>query len=71
MEIDIPFVTTYPPKVNQLGKLIRDLISFFYNDEEAQKFLSTPPMVSYRSVGKIKDYMVRSKMYPVERRIGC
>ena len=28
-------------------------------------------MVSYRSARKIKDYIVRSKLYPLERNVGC
>ena len=28
-------------------------------------------MVSYRSARKIKDYLVRSKLYPLERNVGC
>ena len=27
--------------------------------------------LSYRSARKIKDYIVRSKLYPVERKVGC
>ena len=28
-------------------------------------------MVTYRSARKIKDYIVRSKLYPLERNVGC
>ena len=28
-------------------------------------------MVSYRSARKIKDYIVRSKLYPLKRNVGC
>ena len=48
------------PKVKKLGKLIKDLLPFLYSDEEVQKVFSLPPMVSYRSARKIKDYIVRS-----------
>ena len=30
-----------------------------------------PPIVSDRSARKIKDYVVTSKLYPVERKVGC
>ena len=69
LESGIPFVTTYHPKVKELGKLIRDLLPFLYSDGEVQKVFSPPLIVSYKSVGKIK-YIVRSKLYPVERKIG-
>ena len=71
LESDIPFVATYHPKVKELGKLITDLLPFLYSDGEVQKVFSPPPIVSYRSARKIKDYIVRSKLYPVERNVGC
>ena len=47
------FVTTYHPKVKELGKLIRDLLPFLYSDGEVQKIFSAP-IVSYRSARKKK-----------------
>ena len=64
------FVVTYHPKVKKLGKLIKDLLPFLCSDEEVQKVFS-PPVVSYRSARKIKYYIVRSKLYPRERNVGC
>ena len=66
----IPFVTTYHPKVKDLGRLIRDLLPFLYSDGEVQKVFSPPSIVSYRIARKIKNYIVRSKLYPVERKVG-
>ena len=31
LQSGIPFVTTYPPKVEELGKMIRDLLPFLYS----------------------------------------
>ena len=70
-ENGIPFVVTYHPKVKKLGKLIKDLLPFLYSDEEVQKVFSPLPMVSHRSTRKIKDYIVRSKLYPLERNVVC
>ena len=65
-------MATYHPKVKDLGKLMMDLLRFLYNDEGVEKVFSPPPIVSYRSARKIKDYIVRSKLYPVERNgAGC
>ena len=58
-ENGIPFVVTCHPKVKKLRKLIKDLLPFLYSDEEVQKVFLPPPMVSYRSVRKIKDYIVK------------
>ena len=70
-ENGVPFAVTYHPKFKKLGKLIKDLLSFLYSDEEVQKVFSPPPMVSNRSAKKIKDYIVRSKLYLLERNVGC
>ena len=52
-ENGVPFVVTYHPKIKKLGKLIKNLHPILYSDEEVQKVLSPPPMVSYRSARKI------------------
>ena len=57
----IPFVATYRTKVKDFGKLIKDLLPFLYSDEE---------VFSYRSAEKIKDYIIRSKLYYVQRSVG-
>ena len=41
------------------------------DEEKVQKVFSPPPMVSYRCPTKIKDCIVRSKLYPFERNVGC
>ena len=56
-ENGVHFGVTYHPKVKKLGKLIKDFLPLLYSDEEVQKVLSPPPMVSYRSARKIKDSM--------------
>ena len=71
LESGIPFVTTYHPEVKELRKMMRDLLPFAYSDGEVQKVFSPPPIVSYRSARKIKDYIVRSKLCLVERKVGC
>ena len=54
----IPFVATYHPKVKDLGKLIKDLLSFLCSDEEVEKVFSPHPIASYTGARKIKDYLV-------------
>ena len=67
LQSGIPFVTTYPPKVEELGKMIRDLLPFLYNYGE----VLTSSDCILQKCKKIKDYIVRSKFYPVERNVGC
>ena len=63
------FVATYHPKLKSLGKLIKNLQLFLYSDSKVQRVFSPAPIVSYRSARKIKGYIVRSKLYPIERKV--
>ena len=65
-ENGIPFMATYHSKVKDLGKLVKDLLPFLSSDEEVEKVFSPPPIASYRSARKIKDYIFRYKLYSVE-----
>ena len=59
LESGILFVTTYHPKVKRLWKLIRNSLPLLYSDEEVQEVFPPP------------SHIVRSKLYPVERKVGC
>ena len=69
-EQDVPFVATYHSKLKDLGKLIKNLQLFLYSDSEVQRVFSLAAIVSYRSARKIKDYIVRFNLYPIERKVG-
>ena len=58
----------YYPKLKDLSKLIKKLFS--YSDSEVRRLFSSAPIVCYRSTRKIKDYLIRSKLYPIERKVG-
>lgn len=63
LESGASFVPTYHPiEIRDLGIFIRGPTSFLYNDEEVRKFYSPPPMVSYKSARKIKNYIMRSRL---------
>ena len=64
------FAPTYPPKLKDLDKLIKNLQLFLPSDREVKRVFSPAPIVFYRSARKIKDYIVRSNLYPIERNIG-
>ena len=44
-ERGILFEFTCHPKINDINKLIKDLLQFFYSDEDVQKVFSPPPIV--------------------------
>ena len=69
-EQGVLFIATYHSKIKDLGKLIKNLQLFLYSDSEVKRVFSPAAMVSYRSAGKIKDYIVRSETYPIGRKVG-
>ena len=39
-------------------------------DQEVKRTFTPQPMVSYRSARKLSSYLVRAKLYPIERKVG-
>ena len=66
----VPFVVTYNPAFKNLFQVIRKTLQLLSADEEVKKVFSTAPFVSFRSTRNLKSYLVRSKIYPLERKVG-
>ena len=66
----IPLVVTYHPLFNSLGKVLSKNLNILYMDEEVKKVFYPGPMVSFRSARKVSSYLVRAKVYPLERTVG-
>ena len=50
----------------------RDIILnvYIYMNQEIKNVFTPGPIVSYRSARKINSYLVRAKLYPLERKAG-
>ena len=66
----VPLVVTYNPAFKNLVQVIRKNLQLLYADEEIKKVFSPVPFVSFRSTRNLKSYLVRSKIYPLERKVG-
>ena len=66
----IPFVVTYHSQLRNQGKIINQNIYLLEINKESKKILSPRPMVSFRSPRKISSYLVRAKLYPLDRVVG-
>ena len=66
----VPLVVTYNPAFKNLSQVIRKKLQLLYADEEVKKVFSPAPFVSFRSTRNLKSYLVRSKIYPLERKVG-
>ena len=66
----VPFVITYHPKLEKIAQIIEKLEHLLYQDESVKRVFTPPSMVSYRTARKLSSYLVRAKLYPLERKRG-
>ena len=69
-EAGIPIVTTYHPRLKDLSSLVKRNLQYLYPDQEVKEVFIPAPYVSFRSTRNLKSFLVRSKVYPLERKIG-
>ena len=50
--------------------MIRKNLQFLYADPETKRVFTAAPFVSFRSVRNLKSFLVRSKVYPLEGKVG-
>ena len=67
----VPFYCNISSERLKLKNLeLKNFQLFLYSENEVKSVFSSAPMVSYRSARKIKKYIVRSKLYPIDRKVG-
>ena len=66
----IPFVVMFHPLLKSLGSILNKNYYLLQMNDEVKKVFSLRPMVSFRSARKLSSYLVRAKLYPVERKVG-
>ena len=60
----------YHPTFKNLRILIRKNLQFLYADPETKRVFTPAPFFSFRSVKNLKSFLVRFKVYPLERKVG-
>ena len=66
----VPFVLTYHPLLKKVNYIIRIHIHLLYMNEEVKKVFQPGPMVSFGSPRNLNSYLVRAKLYLMERKKG-
>ena len=66
----MPFVVTCHPRLKALGKIIHENLSLFYMNDEVKDTFTPGLMLSFRTSQKLSSYLVRAKLYPLERTVG-
>ena len=67
---DVPLVVIYNPAFKDLFQVIRKNLQLLYADEEVKKVFSPATFASFRSTRNLTSYLVRSKIYRLERKFG-
>ena len=70
----IAFVVTYHTLLKQLEGILRRNKYLLNMNAEVKQTFTPVPMVSYRSSRKLNSYLVRAKLYPIDRTVeskGC
>ena len=66
----VPFVVTFDPSLNCLSCIIKDNLNILHMSHLAKAIFSPGFIVSFRSARRISSYLVRAKLYPLERCLG-
>ena len=64
------FVLTYHPELKSLNKIFTKNLYLLYMDKEVKKVVTPKPMICFCSARKLSNYLVRAKMYSMERTVG-
>ena len=66
----VPLVITFHLKFKSIEQLLNKHLHILYMDQETKNTLTTGPMATFRSAHKLSSYLVRVKLYPIERIVG-
>ena len=66
----VSLVLTYHPLLKKVNCIIRKKINLLHMNEEVKNVFQLGPVVSFRSPRNSSSYLVRAKLYSLERKIG-
>ena len=66
----ILLVVRYHPLLKSYSGITDKNLSVLYMDKKVKKLFTPRPMVSFRSARKLSSYLVRAKLYPLERTVS-
>ena len=66
----VPLVITFHPLLKDACNIIHKNLYLLCLDQEGQRVFTPGPMITFRSTRKLSSYMVRAKLYPLERNVG-
>ena len=65
----IPLVIAYHPSLENIGKIINQNLYILYMNKDVKNVFTPAPMISFHRAKKLNSYLVRAKLYPLERTV--
>ena len=66
----ILLVITYHTLLKDFGKVINKHLHLLHMNDGVKKAFTTVPMMSFQGERKLSSYLVRAKLFPIERSTG-
>ena len=66
----ILLVITYHTLLKDFGKVINKHLHLLHMNDGVKKAFTTVPMMSFQGERKLSSYLVRAKLFPIERSAG-
>ena len=66
----VPFVVTFHPALNSLPHILKKHLHLLFSNVQVKAVFTPAPFVSFRTGYSLKNHLVRSKVYPLERVTG-
>ena len=66
----VRLVITFHSLLKDFGNIIHKNLHLLYMDQEVQRVFTPEPMITSRSARKLTSYLLRTKLYPLERTVG-
>ena len=66
----VPLVVACHSLLKSLSSIVNNSIYLLHMNQEVKKTFNPQSMVSYQNASKLCRYLVRTKLYPIERKIG-
>ena len=65
----VPFVVTYQPRFQAPEKIFHENLNLLYTYDKVKDNFTSEPMVSFRATPKLCNYLVKTRLYPLERTV--
>ena len=66
----VPLVIAFHPKFKLIEQLLNKHLHILYMDQKTKNVFSPRPMATFFSARKLSSYLVRGKLYSIERIVG-